>query len=96
MKRSWSAVIFLLVFVLFFLFLLPKIMHVRQLQERSRSLESELVKIKRSNLKLEEELRLLREDPVYLEKIAREKFNKVKEGEIVYRVVREGEPAETR
>ena len=54
--------------------------------------KAQLTKIKASNQKLEEELRLLREDPVYLEKVAREKFNKVKEGENLYRIVREGEP----
>ena len=80
--------IFLLIFTLFFIFLLPKVVHVRKLAERSRLLEEELVKIKRENNKLEEELRLLREDPVYLEKVAREKFNKAKQGEIVYKVVR--------
>ena len=41
---------------------------------------------------LPEELRMLREDPVYVEKVAREKFRKAKQGEIVYKVVREGQP----
>ena len=97
MKKSWSAVIFLLVFVLFFIFLMPKVMHVKELQDRSSALETEVVRVKKQNLKLEEELRMLREDPVYLEKIARGKFNKAKEGEVVYRIVREGEAtAQTR
>ena len=54
-------------------------------------LETELRKLQEENLKLENELRLLRQDPVYLEKVARRKFNKAKENEIVYKVVREGE-----
>ena len=40
---------------------------------------------------LEYELRLLKDDPVYLEKVARAQFNKAKEGEVVYKVVREGQ-----
>ena len=64
---------------------------VQKLKERSRGLEQELRNLKKQNDTLERELRLLRDDPVYLEKVARAQFNKAKEGEIVYKVVREGE-----
>ena len=91
MKRPATVVTFLLLFVLFIILLSPKVLQVRSLQIRSRDLEAEIKRVKLENQALENELRLLREDPVYLEKVAREKFNKAKQGEIVYKVVREGE-----
>ena len=94
MKKPATALIFLLLFALFIIFLTPKILQVTNLQIRSQNLEAELKKIRLENQALENELRRLREDPVYLEKVAREQFNKAKQGEIVYKVVREGDTAE--
>ena len=93
MKKPGAAIIFLICLVIFLALLAPKLTQVHKLEERSRDLDEKIKKIKLENLRLENELRLLREDPVYLEKIAREKFNKAREGEIVYKVVREGQPA---
>ena len=67
-------------------------MQVSRLRARSDNLELELQKLKRQNLELETEIHLLKDDPVYLEKVARKTFNKAKEGEIVYKVLREKEP----
>ena len=93
MKRPGTVFIVILLTAVFLALLAPKIIRNTKLQERSRNLEAELHKLKRENLVLENELRLLREDPVYLEKVAREKFNKAKEGEIVYKVVKEDDLA---
>ena len=71
--------------------LTPRLIEVQKLRTRSENLEIELRDLKKQNDTLETELRLLKDDPVYLEKVARSKFNKAKEGEIVYKVVREGE-----
>ena len=79
----------------FAVLLAPHLMQVHELRVRSENLETELQKIRQENQQLELELRLLREDPVYLEKVARAKFNKAKPGEIVYKVVREGENSQT-
>ncbi len=57
--------------------------------DRHRNLELELRKLKTENATLENEIKLLRLDPVYLEKIARTKFKKARENEIVYKVVKE-------
>ena len=91
MKKPAIMVILLLLLVVYVILLAPRIFQVRKLQLRSETLEAELKKTQLENQVLENELRLLREDPVYLEKVAREKFNKAKQGEIVYKVVREGE-----
>lgn len=89
MKKPATAVLFLLLVAGFFILLMPRLIQIRQLQIRSSNLDKELIQLKARNQKLELELRMLRDDPVYLEKVAREKFNKAKEGEIVYKVVRE-------
>ncbi len=86
MKKPATAVIYILVLGVLAFFLMPRILRVHNLQARSDRLEEELKKIRRENQLLENELFLLKEDPVYLERVARRKFNKVKEGEIVYKV----------
>ncbi len=88
-KRPGTAVIVLIVLGVFLGMLAPKLYRLYRLNERSHALELELQEIKALNQRLESEIRLLREDPVYLEKVAREKFSKAKQGEIVYKVVRE-------
>ena len=96
MKRPGAVVIFFALLIIFIVLLAPRILQVQKLSERSRNLEGELKRMQRENKMLEEELRMLREDPVYLEKVAREKFRKAKQGEIIYKVVKEGESAETK
>jgi cell division protein FtsB len=76
---------------LFVALFVPRVLQVQKLRERSDNLEQELRRLKAHNGALERELRLLKDDPVYLEKVARSKFNKAKEGEVVYKVVREGQ-----
>ena len=90
MRKPATAVVFALFVILFIILLAPRVVQVQKLKERSRNLEKELRQLYIQNQVLENEVRLLREDPVYLEKVAREKFNKAKEGEIVYKVIREG------
>ena len=91
MKKPASVVVFALVILLFVTLLMPKIARIAQLRERSENLEQQLLRLKAQNKAYETELRLLRDDPVYVEKVAREKLSKAKEGEIVYRVIRDGE-----
>lgn len=91
MKRPATAVLFAVAIVVFLALVAPRAIQIESLKDRSRRLEKQLSDARLNNQKLEQELRLLRDDPVYLEKVAREKFNKAKEGEIVYKVVRPGE-----
>jgi cell division protein FtsB len=95
LKRPGAILVFLLLLIVFAILLAPRVIQVQSLKIRSENLEIELRKIKQENQNLETQLRLLREDPVYLEKVARVKFNKAKQGEIVYKVVREGETSQT-
>ncbi len=96
MKKPGAVFIFFTILVVFVVLLAPRIVQIQKLSDRSRDLEIELKRLQAENKKQEEELRMLREDPVYIEKVAREKFRKAKQGEIVYKVVKEGESSETK
>ncbi len=91
MKKPVTAMVFVALGVLFVALIAPRALQVQSLKTRSEALQQELKALKKQNDALEMELRLLRDDPVYLEKVARQQYNKAKEGEIVYKVVREGE-----
>ena len=88
-KKPAATVIVTVLLALFAAFLTPRLVQVQKLRQRSEALERDLKDLKKQNELLERELRLLRDDPVYIEKVARAQFNKAKEGEIVYKVVRE-------
>jgi cell division protein FtsB len=90
-KKPVTAIVFILLVVSFVVLLAPRVLQVQSLKARSEELSRKLHELKQQNDALELELRLLRDDPVYLEKIGRQQFNKAKEGEIVYKVVREGQ-----
>ena len=90
-NKAAAAVVFAALAGLFGMLLVPRVLEVRKLRQRSDALEQELLELRKQNDKLEQEMRLLKDDPVYLEKVARSQFNKAKEGEIVYKVVREGQ-----
>lgn len=88
MKRPAAFALIAIIAAVFVVLLTPRLAHLMELRARRDALETELAALKRKNQELEKELRLLRDDPVYLERVARRKFNKAKEGEIVYKVVR--------
>ena len=88
-KKPAAAVVFAVLVAVFAAFLAPRMVQVQKLRQRSEALEKDLKDLKQQNEQLELELRLLRDDPVYIEKVARAQLNKAKEGEIVYKVVRE-------
>jgi len=58
-------------------------------EQREKNLEYErrIAELKGRNRELEKEKRLLLEDPVYLERVAREEMGLVREGEMVYRLM---------
>lgn len=60
---------------------------IYRLNQRSVALDDEIRRLQVRNQYSENEAMALHNDPVYLEKVAREKFGKVKKGEIVYKIV---------
>jgi len=78
----WTAVVLILAYLI-----IPIFWKVHRLKDQKSVLEEELRVLGTKNQILASELRLIREDPIYLENIARKKFKKAKEGEIVYQII---------
>ena len=64
---------------------LPGFLHLQQLQERRRELHIEIERLRTQNAQMKLEMKLLKEDPLYIEQVARKKLGVAREGEIIYR-----------
>jgi cell division protein DivIC len=83
----WKNAIWLFVLALFILFaFLPSYTQLQDLRMKNVQYEQEIIRLKRERARLLREKKLLLEDPVYLEKVAREKMGLIKEGEMVYKI----------
>jgi len=84
--------IFLFIFAFFVLAVfVPSYSDLQDLKVRNAELEAEIVALQQRNIELTREKKLLDEDPVYLEKVAREKMGIVREGEMVLKLKTEEE-----
>ena len=70
-------------------FFLPSYSKLQDLKQRNLNYEGQIENLAQENISLKEEKRRLESDPVYLEKVAREKMGLVREGEVVYKIVPE-------
>jgi cell division protein FtsB len=70
---------------------LPTFTRMQDLKQKDLEYQAKINGLQQENVRLKEERRLLEEDPVYLEKVAREKMGLIKKGEVVYQLV----PAES-
>ncbi|MFH1996568.1 MAG: septum formation initiator family protein [Candidatus Omnitrophota bacterium] len=71
--------------ILFF----PGFSKYQELKVRNRELEERIRRSEQENRTLREQAKLLKDDPVAIERAAREKMGLVRDGEILYRVVTE-------
>ncbi len=60
---------------------------MQDMKQKNQDYEDQIQQLKERNAQLVEERRLLEDDPIYLEKVAREKMGIVREGEIIYRIM---------
>jgi len=82
--------LFLFLFAFFVLAVfIPSYSQMQDLRTRNRELREEIIRLKQKNQELTLERRMLEDDPVYLERVAREKMGIAKEGEVVYRLLPE-------
>ncbi len=65
---------------------LPSYLRLQSLKAKNAAYERKIRELRMARIRLEEERRLLEEDPVYLEKVAREKMGLIKEGEVIYKI----------
>ena len=90
MPCDWAVIknaiwLFFLAIVVFVLFL-PSYTRMQDLKQRNLEYSQEIEALKKQHAKLKREKLLLEKDPVYLEKVAREKMGLIREGEVVYRM----------
>ncbi|HBR15001.1 MAG TPA: hypothetical protein DD723_05600 [Candidatus Omnitrophica bacterium] len=86
-----SAIGIFVVTVLVFILFLPSFSKMQDIRQKNIEYEKEIRQLKIRNVRLLEEKRLLEEDPVYLEKVAREKMGVMREGEVLFRLTPAGE-----
>jgi cell division protein FtsB len=58
-----------------------------KLEIEKRELEREIEQIQIENSKLRSQINMLETDLKYIEKIAREKYGMVKDGEVIYKII---------
>jgi len=88
LKNSlWFFAIVVLLLVLF----LPGYTRLQELRDRNRDLEDKIRRLALENDILQQELKRIESDPIYQEKIAREKMGVVRKGEIPLKIVPESE-----
>jgi len=83
--KKWFG--FFAILVLFLILFLPGYTKVQELRDTNRDLEVKIKKLYKENVLLQEELKLIAEDPVYQEQVAREKMGLVRPGEIPIKIV---------
>ena len=79
----WLFLICALILIIF----LPSFSQMQQLKKKNANYRKQIDELKIKNIQMQEEMGRLNNDPVYLEKVAREKMGLVKEGEVVYRMI---------
>ena len=80
-----ALALFILTIVIFVIFL-PSYTQMQDLRHKNAEYKRQIEQLWVKNAQLREEKRLLEEDPVYLEKVARERMGFIREGEVVYKI----------
>lgn len=70
---------------------LPGYTKLQELRDKNRQLEDNIKKLHVENALLEQELARLQNDPLYQERIAREKMGVVRKGEIPFKIISDKE-----
>jgi len=73
--------------ILMLAFFLPSYSQMQDLKQKNQEYEYQIKVLAKNNVVLREEKRLLKEDPAYFERVAREKMGLVKENEVIYKFV---------
>ena len=84
MIKNALGLFFLTIIVL--IIFLPSYTKMQDLKQKNLDYKRQLEQLQQKSAELKEEKRLLENDPVYLEKIAREKMGLIREGEVVYKI----------
>jgi cell division protein FtsB len=64
----------------------PCVIEQRKLNKQIANLKSEIEKVRESNKKLAKEISALKNDPLYIEKLARKELGLIRVGEVIYKL----------
>ena len=84
MIKNAIGLFFLTIFV--FIVFLPSYTKMQDLKQKNTDYRRQIEQLRQKSVELKEEKRRLEKDPVYLEKVAREKMGLIREGEVVYKI----------
>jgi len=84
-KTFWLFGIAIFLLILF----LPGYTKMQELNDKNREFESKIKQLNIENVLLEQEIKRIENDPVYQEKIARERMGVVRKGEVPVKIVPE-------
>ncbi|MBU1905895.1 MAG: septum formation initiator family protein [Candidatus Omnitrophica bacterium] len=84
-KGFWLFGITIVLLIIF----LPGYTKLQELRDRNSDLEVKIGQLAKENSLLQKELERIKNDPVYQEKIAREKMGVVRKGEIPVKIIPE-------
>jgi cell division protein FtsB len=83
-KKAFS---FFAVAIVFLIIFLPTYTKIQELRDRNQDLFDKNIALGRENKLLEEQLKRIENDPVYQEKILREKMGVVRKNEIPVKII---------
>jgi len=83
LKNAILLFAFALVILMIFL---PTFAKMQDFNQKDLDYQLRISQLELENVRLKEERRQLEEDPVYLEKVAREKMGLIRAGEIIYQL----------
>lgn len=84
-----NAVSLFIITVIVLLVFLPSYSKMQELKQKNQEFLEKIKYLEVKNKKLEQEGRFLKNNPEYLEKVAREKMGLIRQGETVYKIVPE-------
>ena len=79
----WLFIVAVVILAVF----LPSYTQLQDMKAKNAEYKDRITALIDERDRLEEERNMLIEDPVYLEKVAREKMGLIREGEVVYKIV---------
>ena len=84
-KTFWFFGIIIFLLIIF----LPGYTKLQELRDKNRDLEAQIKRLTVENYLLQQELKRIENDPIYQEKIVREKMGVVRKGEIPIKLIPE-------
>ena len=85
--KKISLIIILILFAVLVIYAFtPCIIEQRKLNKQITELKKEIRKVRKSNKKLAKEISALKNDPLYIEKLARKELGLIRSGEVIYKL----------